>query len=153
MINTARSSNSRCSASGRQAVRALLAEMARRARTDPSLFAAVCLTDPAGRPLRPAAVHRDLQAFLTAHARALVELPRDHGKSVQVCARLLWELGRNPALRVKVICATTALAAERGRFLRDAIARNARLRLVFPHLRPARPWEATAFTVARPADV
>jgi len=29
--------------------------------------------------------------------RALVELPRDHGKSVQVCIRVLWELGRRPS--------------------------------------------------------
>ena len=31
-------------------------------------------TDPAGRPLRQAAVHRELQAFLSAHPMALVEL-------------------------------------------------------------------------------
>jgi predicted phage terminase large subunit-like protein len=131
----------------------LLNELARRSRHDPVLFGAFCFTDPAGSPLRPAAIHRDLQAFLTARARALVELPRDHGKSVQVCIRVLWELGRNPALRVRVVCATESLAAERGRFLRDAIQTNARLRLVFPELRPGRPWEATGFTVARPAQV
>src|SRR5262249_1480007 len=67
--------------------------------------------------------------------------------------RLLWELGRNPGLRVRIVCASETLAAERGRFLRDALTANARLRLVFPHLRPARPWEATRFTVARPAHV
>ena len=52
------------------------------ARADPNAFLALCFTDPAGRPLRQAAVHRELQAFLSAHPRALVELPRDHGKSV-----------------------------------------------------------------------
>ena len=46
-----------------------------------------------------------------------------------------------------------ALAAERGRFLRDAIAGNPRLRLVFPHLRPGDPWAADGFTVARPGNV
>jgi predicted phage terminase large subunit-like protein len=125
----------------------------RRSRSDPSAFAALCFTDPAGRPLRPAAVHRDLQRFLTRHRRALVELPRDHGKSVQVCIRLLWELGRNPSRRIRVVCATEALAAERGRFLRDALCTNRRLRLVFPHLQPAQPWEATRFTVGRPAHL
>ncbi|MFO0810352.1 MAG: hypothetical protein U0746_17145 [Gemmataceae bacterium] len=39
-------------------------------------------------------------------------------------------------------------AAERGRFLRDAIAGNSRLKLVFPHLRPATPWGGAA--VQRP---
>src|SRR5436190_4165710 len=134
-------------------LRSLLNELARRSRLDPVWFATFCFTDPAGRPLRPAAVHRELQRSLGRHARALVELPRDHGKSVQVCIRLLWELGRNPALRVRIVCATEALAAERGRFLRDAIRANRRLGFVFPHLRPARPWEATGFTVARPGDL
>src|SRR5438045_1346148 len=68
-------------------------------------------------------------------------------------ARILWELGRDPSLRVKVVCSSEALAAERGRFLRDAVAGNARLRLAFPHLTPAKPWEATRFSVKRPADL
>src|SRR5438309_11350945 len=106
--------------------RRLLNELARRSRLEPVLFATFCFTDPAGRPLRPAAIHRDLQAFLTRQPRALVELPRDHGKSVQVCIRVLWELGHNPGLRVRIVCATEALAAERGRFIRDTIQTNTR---------------------------
>ena len=87
-----------------------LALSLRQARNDPNLFLALCLTDPAGRPLRQAPVHRDLQTFLTGHRRALVELPRDHGKSVQVCGRILWELGKNPALRVKLTAVEEAAA-------------------------------------------
>ena len=30
---------------------------------------------------------------------------------------------------------------------------NPRLRLVFPHLRPTRPWRADAFTIRRPSEV
>ena len=123
------------------------------AEADPALFIRACLTDPSGNPIELAPVHERLQQFLTDNARALVELPRDHGKSFQVCGRVLWELGRNPALRVKIVCATDSVAAERGRFLRDAIANNVRVRLVFPHLTPGAPWAADAFTVARPADV
>src|SRR5262249_60697571 len=41
-----------------------------------------------GRPLRQAQVPRDLQAFLSQHRHALVELPRDHGKSMQVAVDL-----------------------------------------------------------------
>ncbi len=119
-------------------------------RFDPAAFA---ITDSAGRTLRPAPVHRDVQAFLTRHPRALIELPRDHGKSVQVCIRLLWELGRNPGLRIRIVCASEALAVERGRFIRDAIESNQRLRLVFPWLRPGVPWEAVRFTVRRPGGV
>jgi phage terminase large subunit-like protein len=102
--------------------------------------------------LRQAPVHRELQAFLSDHPKAVVELPRDHGKSVQVCGRIAWELGRDPSLRVKLVCATDHLATERTRFLREAVA-SPRVGLVFPGLRPAEPWAADAFTVERPGRV
>ncbi len=130
---------------------AVLTRGVRRARTDPGEFVAFCFRDPAGRALLPGAVHRELQRFLSANPRALVELPRDHGKTVQVCGRVVWELGRTPGLRVKLACATDALAEQRGRFVRDAVADNPRVRLVFPHLVPGTPWGAEAFTVSRPA--
>jgi predicted phage terminase large subunit-like protein len=110
-----------------------------------------CFTDARGAPLKQARVHADLQQFLCSHSRALVELPRDHGKSFQVCARVLWELSRDPGLRVKVVCATDAVAAERARFLRDAIVMNPRLRGAFPNLRAAHPWAVRAFAVERTA--
>ena len=129
----------------------LLALKARTARTSPDRFIEFCITDATGAPLHQAAVHSDLQSFLSCHRRAQVELPRDHGKTLQVCGRLVWELGRNPALRVRLVCATEALALERGRFLREAIAGNPRVRIVFPGLRPAQPWQSGSFTVVRSA--
>jgi hypothetical protein len=130
-----------------------LTEDAVSARTDPSAFIGFALRDPHGKPLVQAGVHHDLQHFLSTHSRALVELPRDHGKTVQVCGRVLWELGRRPGLRVKLVCATDALAAERSRFLREQITHNPLVGVVFPHLLPGRPWSAEAFTVLRPAEV
>jgi predicted phage terminase large subunit-like protein len=123
------------------------------ARTDVNRFASLCFADPTGNPLRQADVHRKLQAFLDAHPRGLVALPRDHGKSVQIGMRLVWELGRRPGLRIKIVCATEALAAERGRFIRDSIAGNPLVRLVFPHLAAARPWEVVRFAIERPATI
>src|SRR5262245_31178508 len=123
------------------------------ARRDPNAFVEFCCTDPDGRPLKQAHIHREIQDFLSRHSKAIVELPRDHGKTVQLCARVLWELGRNPALRIKIVCATERIAEDRGRFLRRAIEDNSRLREVFPHLRPGQPWAATCFSVERPAEV
>ncbi|WP_439626103.1 hypothetical protein [Gemmata sp.] len=122
------------------------------ARSDPAAFLRECLADPHGNAVELAPVHEEVQAFLSAHRMALIELPRDHGKSFQVCGRLLWELGRDPGLRVKVVCATEGVAAERSRFLRDAIAKNPIIGRVFPHLRPGSPWTAAAFAVERPAE-
>jgi len=134
--------------------KAWLGELCRRqARNDPNAFVSFAFSDSRGRPLRQAGFHRDLQAFLSDNANALVELPRDHGKSTQVCARVVWELGRNPSLRVKIVCASKALAAERGRFIRQAIETSEGLHFVFPHLLPARPWTDTRLTVVRPENV
>src|SRR5260370_5519330 len=128
----------------------LLEQRIRLARQSPNEFAEFCFLDGSGQPLRQAAVHRALQDFLSQHPHALVELPRDHGKSVQACVRVLWELGRDPGLRVVLACASEALAAQRCRFLRDAVTTNERLRLGFPHLRPARPWRGNALPVPPP---
>jgi predicted phage terminase large subunit-like protein len=122
------------------------------AAADPNRFLAACFADPHGHMLRQAQIHLELQAFLSAHRKAVVELPRDHGKSVQVCGRIVWELGRDPSLRVKLVCATDQLAAERTRFLRDAIT-SQRVQAVFPDLRPGEPWAADGFTIRRPAEV
>jgi predicted phage terminase large subunit-like protein len=114
-------------------------------------FIESCFTDAQGVPVKQAAVHSELQRFLSAHSKALVELPRDHGKSFQVCCRVLWELARNPGLRVKIVCATDAVAAERSRFLRDTITQNALVRHAFPNLRGVNPRAASAFTIERTA--
>jgi predicted phage terminase large subunit-like protein len=148
--------SSACSPST-ELVRKLMSWMERllilRARHSPNVFMTFCFTDAQGQPLFQSKVHKEVQAFLSEHRYALVELPRDHGKSTQVCGRILWELGRQPALRVKLVCASEAVAAERSRFLRDALMNNRWLRRVFPGLRPSRPWSVVRFTIRRPASV
>jgi hypothetical protein len=130
-----------------------LNQRVRQSRRDPNHFVSFCFTDPNGEPLRQGEIHRDLQAFLTQNRKAIVELPRDHGKSTQVCARVIWELGCDPSLRIKIVCGSDALAAERGRFVRQAIGNNRAVRLVFPQLKAGRPWSDTRFTIERPANV
>ncbi len=124
-----------------------------KARRDPSAFVAFCFADPVGKRLRQARFQKELQDFLSRHRKALIELPRDHGKSTQICARAIWELGNDPSLRIKIVCATEGIAAERGRFLREAIAGNPRVREVFPRLRTDSPWTETRFSIERPASV
>lgn len=124
-----------------------------KARINVNAFASLCFGDTRSRPLRSGAIHRELQSFLSQHSRGLIELPRDHGKSVQVCIRLVWELGRRTDLRIKIVCASEAIAAERGHFIRSAIADNRRVQLVFPDLRPSVPWENVRFSVGRRSPV
>ena len=115
-------------------------------------FIRSCFTDSHGAPIVQAPVHIELQRFLSDHPKALVELPRDHGTSFQLCCRVLWELGRDPGLRIKIVCATDAVAAERSRFLRDSITQNAAIRNALPNLRRGHPWAAEGFTITRPVN-
>ncbi len=66
----------------------------RKARMDPCHFVRYLLMDPAGLRDPLPGIHRGMQNHLSAHRLALVELPRDHGKTTQVCLRVL--LGRGP---------------------------------------------------------
>src|SRR5258708_1671599 len=43
-------------------------------------FIQSCFTDSRGEPVVQAAVHEKLQAFLSDNKKAIIELPRDHGK-------------------------------------------------------------------------
>ena len=117
-----------------------MARTIRKARIDPAAFVRYLLMDPVGPRDPLPEVHRDLQNHLSAYRLALVELPRDHGKTTQVCLRVLWELGHAPNLRIKIVCASESIAVDRSRFLRRSIEQNRRLCRVFPHLRPSQPW-------------
>ncbi len=134
------------------AQRMALASQRLLATLDPSAFIRYALTDNAGHLVKQSLIHEELQDFLTQHAMALIELPRDHGKSFQICGRVLWELGRNPELRIKIVCATEAVARERCLFIRNIIETNRLVEQVFPALRPGTPWTAHAFTIARTSE-
>jgi predicted phage terminase large subunit-like protein len=127
-------------------------QLRRRARVDPAFFVAHALGDGTGRPGLPLApLHAAMQQFLSANRHALIELPRDHGKTTQLCGRVLWELGNRPMLRVKFVCGTDAIAEERGRYLQSMIAHD-NVRRVFPMMKPGKPWSAGSFSIARPAE-
>jgi len=71
--------------------------------------------------------------------------------TTQVIGRLLWEFGRNPNLRVKLVCASDSKANERVQEIREHIGRNPRVKEVFPHLEPAedRDWTKRKLTLRR----
>jgi phage terminase large subunit-like protein len=122
------------------------------ARTDPNAFISFALGGERGEGIVQSAVHQELQNHLSSNRHALIELPRDHGKTTQTVGRLLWELGRRPELRVKLVCATTKLAEERGDYLLRGIKRR-RVRLVFPRLLPGKPWNSVRLTIQRPGGI
>ena len=58
------------------------------------------------------ALHAEMQAHLSKYGDAAIGMPRGHGKSVQLGIRQAWEIGRNPAIRIKHIGQTVVKAQE-----------------------------------------
>lgn len=126
------------------------------ARKDAATFCAFVLRDEkTGKPIRLAPMHETWHRLLSREPRLIIWGHPESGKSQQIAVgRVLWELGRNPNLRIVVISATEGLAKKLISTVRQYIERSAELRAVFPNLRamPARagqPWSVTALTVER----
>lgn len=96
--------------------------------------------------------HVEMQAHMDAWKRAFILAHKELGKTTQCLGRVLFELGKNPNLRIKVICADDDSASDRVIFLRDMITRNRRLHMVFPNLKrheTVEDWGKKSFTVQR----
>ncbi len=68
---------------------------------------------------------------------ALIHIPRGHGKTSHLLGRILWELGKNPNHKIKIVCETDNNARKRIIFIQHHILENKHLHLLFPHLKPA----------------
>jgi hypothetical protein len=62
-------------------------------------------------------------------------LPRGFGKTTQLIGATLYELGRNPNTRIKLVAETNEIAAQRVYEIKTHIERNGYLKSVFPKLR------------------
>lgn len=136
-----------------QAKRALFRD-AVRARECPNAFIEFIGRTEGNKPVVQSSVHRAWQDHLSANQHAIIRAPVGGGKSSQLRWRILWELGRNPNLRVAIISASkegnprkfmSAIQAE--------ILNNKRLHYAFPKLRPQispkKDWSAYTCTVER----
>jgi phage terminase large subunit-like protein len=105
-----------------------------------------------GSPLRQQWFHDEWSAAMDTSDRLIIVAPRDHGKTTQVVARVLWELGRDPNLRIKIVCASDGKAMERLFEVTQHLS-NPRVQEVFPHLVPAEEgeWSKHKIVVSRTA--
>lgn len=121
----------------RRAGSLILRELARR---DINHFCEYAMTGADGQTWVQQPFHREWQDLLPVQgpARVLIGAPRESAKTSQMAiARVIWELGRNPNLRVKIVTASDNLAGDIVGSIARHIATNPRVREVFPNLRPA----------------
>jgi len=124
------------------------------ARNDPSFFNQMVLRDEAGRPVQQAPFHNQWHDILNDHDRVVLWASIESGKTTQISVgRVLYELGKNPNLRVAVVSNTNEQAKKIVRLIAQYIEKSAELHAIFPDLKPARdqslPWTANAITVER----
>jgi len=109
-----------------------------RARQDFPSFMEYCFCDEkTGIPFKQQWFHDEWSEAWDKLDRVLIIAPRDHGKTTQIVGRVIWELGRNPNLRIKIACASDGRAKERLFEIIQNIIYNKRIKEVFPKLRQA----------------
>lgn len=120
-------------------------------RTDINAFIEYVMRDELGDPIEQNAFHEELQDTLTKRRQMVVISHPESGKTSQIVARVLWELGRNPNLRVMLLYNAEEAAANTLASVKKYIEESAELRAVFPNLRRGAIWKDDSIVVARTA--
>mgnify|MGYP006951090707 CR=1 FL=1 len=133
-----------------------VANLAKVARTDPAVFCQLVLKHEAtGRPIRLAPMHVEWHDILSAHDRVVLWTHTEGGKSAEISVgRVLWEIGRNPNIRILILSNAASAAKKIVKTLKTYIERSPEYRLVFPKIKPDKTengsWREDSFHVARP---
>lgn len=120
---------------------------------DPVLFSQTVLRDEyTGGPITLAPMHIAWHDLITEHDRVVVWSHVEGGKTSQIaCGRVLYELGKNPNLRVAIISNTASQAEKILRNVSRYIERSAELRLI-TGLKPGSQWKSNAITIDRESN-
>ena len=121
------------------------------ARLDPNAFVTYCMRDELnGRLLEQAPLHLVWHELADRHRRLLIWSHVESGKTFQLSiSRVLWELGRNPSLRIAIISNTHGQSGKIIRSIARYIESCDELHRVFPGLQPGEPWTGGSLTVQR----
>ena len=95
--------------------------------------------------------HIEMQEALDRYRHVVVMAHPESGKSNQAIGRVLYELGRNPDIRIMLIGNSQEAARKALTAIKKYIERSEELHLVFPELRKGDIWQDVAITVQRPS--
>lgn len=133
-------------------------KLAERSRRDPGIFAAFVLRDEeTGARVQMAPMHYEWQDLFTTCPRLLLWSAVEQGKTAQAIARVLWEIGRNPRIRIAILSATEEAAKKIVGSIARYIMESREYHMVFPHVRASQrhgeEWTATRITVVRDGQI
>lgn len=115
-------------------------------------FLEYCYADPVTRrPFEIQFFQEEVIDAIENNKRSIIMLPRGSGKTSIIIAYIVWRLGRDPNLRVKIICADDPTAIKRLKAIKRGIEYNKRIKEVFPELTPdhAAGWADRSIFVKR----
>ncbi len=121
-----------------------LEKIRRRARDYFYAFGPTCVRDAGNIPIELAPIHLSWIAHVNyAWERGLhagIFAPMGHGKSAGFAIPLAaWLIGRNPQVRIKIICAADNAAAERVSACKQLLESEA-YKEIFPFVAPGKKW-------------
>ncbi|HSD86082.1 MAG TPA: hypothetical protein VLB44_01160, partial [Kofleriaceae bacterium] len=101
MTRTDRRSHDKAIAAA-QSLGPAFAELAKSARRDPAVFCQFVLrNEEDGAPIRLAPIHEEWHDILTNHDRVVLWSGTELAKTSEISiGRVLWEIGRNPNIRI-----------------------------------------------------
>lgn len=130
-------------------------DIAAKARLDPVIFQRFVMRDEeTGGAIAMAPMHREWQDLLTQHPRMILWSATEHGKTSAISVgRMLWEIGRNPRIRIAILSDTESQAKKVVGAISRYITSSPEYQMVFPHVRPSRKpgegWTDKSITVER----
>ncbi len=130
-----------------------MAQLYVKARNDFNVFAELVMTDDeTGDPIKQAPIHRRWAEICEQYDRILIWSHINSGKTTQLSIlRTVWELGRDPNLRIVILSNTASIATKIVRAISTLILENEEVKKIFPKLepKPNATWTTTELTVAR----
>lgn len=121
-------------------------------RKDVNAFVEYVIRDAqTGETIEQNDFHLQFQRELTARKQIVVISHPESGKTSQAIGRVLFELGRNPNLRVMLLYNAEEAASNTLSSIKKYIEESVELHAVFPNLRRGSVWKDDAIIVARTA--
>jgi hypothetical protein len=100
--------------------------------------------------IRQGSIHEKLQSAIDVNRWLMFGMPREHGKTTQTIGRILYEIGKNTDLRIKIISSNDKQAGKRVSAIKDFIQFNKDYQYFFPNVKPMKGmWGKTSFSVER----
>lgn len=124
------------------------------ARRDCCKFIEFVMRTPKGERITLEPFHREWVERMLKSRRLQIEAAKSHGKTTISLGVLLYIIGNNTNIRIKLFTQSEDKARERLTVISNMITSNKMVRLVFPHLRPhpKGPWHKIAITVDRDSN-